>query len=171
MKAHNGMRPHDVVVLLKILILNGQPWQYRDLSASLHIAISEIAESLNRNHMAGLIDKTKRNVHRQSLMEFIEHGLHYVFPQVPGAMVIGYPTGLSHPFYKTKFSSELEYVWPDEENGFIRGQMIQPLYKNASKASQADQKIYKMLASIDIIRVGKNREIAVALQELKKEIL
>jgi hypothetical protein len=49
--------------------------------------------------------------------------------------------------------------------------MIQPLYKNASKASQADQRLYKILASIDIIRVGKNREIAVALQELKKEIL
>jgi hypothetical protein len=171
MKAHNGMRPHDVVILLKILVLNGQSWQYRDLSASLNIAISEIAESLNRSHMAALIDQTKRKVSRQSLMEFLEHGLHYVFPQVPGPMVIGYPTGLSHPFYKTKFSSELEYVWPDEEGGFIRGQTILPLYKNAPKASQADQKLYKMLAGIDIIRVGKNREIAVALQELKKEIL
>lgn len=165
------MRPHDVVVLLKILILNGQSWQYRDLSASLHIAISEIAESLNRSHMAGLIDQKKRKVSKQSLMEFIEHGLHYVFPQTPGPIVIGYPTGLSHPFYKKKFSAEPEYVWPDEESGSVRGQMILPLYKNASKASQTDQSLYKMLAGIDIIRVGRNREIAVALQELKKEIL
>jgi hypothetical protein len=29
----------------------------------------------------------------------------------------------------------------------------------------------QLFASIDIIRVGKNREIAMALQELKKEIL
>lgn len=159
------------MVLLKILILDGKSWQYRDLSSSLQIAISEIAESLNRSHMAGLIDQTKRKVSRQSLMEFIEHGLHYVFPQTPGPIIIGYSTGLSHPFYKTKFSSQLEYVWPDEDSGSVRGQMILPLFKNAPKASQLDQRLYKMLASIDIIRVGRNREIALALKELKKEIL
>jgi hypothetical protein len=171
MKAHNGMRPHDVVILLKILILNDHPWQYRDLSASLHIAISEISESLNRSHMAGLIDKTKSNVFRQSLMEFIEHGLQYVFPQVPGPITLGYPTALSHPFYKTKFKFEFEYIWPDEENGTKVGQTILPLYKNASKAAMNDHKLYKQLSSIDLIRVGKAREVNLALLELKKEIL
>jgi hypothetical protein len=37
MKAHNGMRPHDIVVLLKIIALGELPWKNKDLAASLYI--------------------------------------------------------------------------------------------------------------------------------------
>lgn len=164
------MRPHDVVVLLKLLLMEGQSWQYRDLSFYLFISVSEIAESLNRSHIAGLIDESKRKVYRQSLMEFISYGLHYVFPQQPGAMVTGMPTAHSHPFYRNHFAAELEYVWQDE-TGPIRGLSIQPLYPNAVKAARIDPELYKLLASIDIIRVGKARELKMATAELRKTIL
>lgn len=170
MKAHNGMRPHDVVVLLKILISDRSDWQYRDLSASLYISISEIAESLNRSHIAGLIDESRRKVHRQSLMEFIRYGLHYVFPQLPGTMVSGLPTAHAHPFYQELLVSEVRYVWPDE-NGEARGLSILPLYKNAVKAAKNDPLLYQLLASIDIIRVGRAREIGKALKILEQHIL
>lgn len=170
MKVHNGMRPHDVVVLLKLILLEGKVWQYRDLSFYLFISVSEIAESLNRSHIAGLVDESKRKVYRQSLMEFISYGLHYVFPQQPGAMVTGMPTAHSHSFYRSMFSAELEYAWQDD-GGPIRGLSIQPLYPNAVKAAKIDQELYKLLASIDIIRVGRVREIKIAMEELKKIIL
>ncbi len=170
MKSHNGMRPQDVVLLLKILTLPGPVWQYRDLAASLYLSISEISESLNRSHIAGLIDESKRKVHRQSLMEFIRYGLHYVFPQVPGTMVTGIPTAHSHPFYAQLFKSELNYVWPDD-NGHLRGLLIQPLYGSVVKAVKQDERLYKLLASIDIIRVGRTRELKVAIEELQKNIL
>jgi hypothetical protein len=170
MKSHNGMRPQDVVILLKILTVTDSNWQYRDLANSLSISVSEISESLNRSHMAGLVDEGRRKVYRQSLMEFIQYGLHYVFPQVPGSMVTGMPTAHSHPFYNKKFISELNYVWPDE-NGTLRGLAIQPLYKSVVKAVKKDDALYKLLASIDIIRVGKTREMKVAVAELKKFIL
>jgi hypothetical protein len=170
MKSHNGMRPQDVVILLKILTVTDSNWQYRDLANSLSISVSEISESLNRSHMAGLVDESRRKVYRQSLMEFIQYGLHYVFPQVPGSMVTGMPTAHSHPFYNKKFISELNYVWPDE-NGTLRGLAIQPLYKSVVKAVKKDDALYKLLASIDIIRVGKTREMKVAVAELKKFIL
>jgi predicted transcriptional regulator len=170
MKAHKGMRPHDVVILLKLILAENQPLQYRDLSFYLFISVSEIAESLNRSHIAGLVDESKRKVYRQSLMEFIIYGLHYVFPQQPGHMVTGIATAHSHPFYSSQFSSELNYVWPDE-NGNVRGLSIQPLYDNAVKAVRLDNELYKLLASIDIIRVGRVRELKVAISELKKVIL
>lgn len=170
MRSHNGMRPQDVVILLKILMMDGKDWQYRDLSATLFISISEISESLNRSHLAGLIDESRRKVYRKSLMEFIEFGLHYVFPQVPGTMVTGIATAHSHPFYKSLFLSELNYVWPDE-NGDTRGLAIDPLYKTVSKAVKLDAELYKLLASIDIIRVGRTRELKIALDELHKMIL
>lgn len=170
MRAHNGMRPQDVVILLKILILQQADWQYRDLSSSLYISISEVSESLNRSHLAGLIDERRKKVFRQNLMEFIEHGLHYVFPQHPGSMVTGIATAHSHSFYQHLFVSEVNYVWQDAD-GDMRGLAIEPLYKGVVKAVKQDEMLYKMLASIDIIRVGKIRELKTALQELQKLIL
>lgn len=170
MKAHKGMRPQDIVLLLKILTVQTPDWQYRDLAAALYLSTSEIAESLNRSHIAGLIDESKRKVHRRSLMEFIQHGLHYVFPQVPGTLVTGIATAHSYPFYERLFKSEMNYVWPDD-NGNMRGLAIQPLYHSAVKAVKQDELLYKLLASIDIIRVGRVRELKIAIEELQKIIL
>mgnify|MGYP006268975753 CR=1 FL=1 len=164
------MRPQDIVILLKIITIHPKQWQYRDLAADLSISISEISDSLHRSHIAGLIDETRRRVHRQSLMEFIEHGLHYVFPQIPGTLVTGMPTGHSHDFFKKQFESDIIYVWPDD-NGSIRGLSISPLHKSVTQAIRKDQLLYKLLACIDVIRIGNIREIKVALKELKKEIL
>lgn len=164
------MRPQDPVVLLKIISQQTDSWQYRDLAYSLFMSTSEVAESLNRSHLAGLIDESKKKVHRQSLMEFLQYGLQYVFPQIPGSMVTGIPTAHSHPFYCRYFKSEMNYVWPDE-NGNIRGLAIQPLYKNVVKAVQMDDKLYLLLASLDIIRVGRVRELKIAIEELRKAIL
>ena len=170
MKAHNGMRPQDIVILLKILTVTESHWQYRDLAASLYLSTSEVSESLHRSHTAGLIDESKRKIHRQSLMEFIRYGLSYVFPQLPGTMVTGIPTAHSYPFYNKLFKSELNYVWPDTE-GNMRGLAIQPLYQSVVKAVKQDELLYKLLASIDIIRVGRTRELKVAIEELQKMIL
>jgi hypothetical protein len=103
-------------------------------------------------------------------MEFIEHGLHYVFPQQPGTLVTGIPTAHSYGLFSEKFKSDEHFVWPDE-NGSLRGMAIFPLYKTVSKAVKKDEKLHLLLAAIDIIRVGKTRELSVALEVLKNEIL
>jgi hypothetical protein len=48
---------------------------------------------------------------------------------------------------------------------------VVPLYKSVPKAVKRDEKLHLLLAAIDIIRVGKTRELSVALEVLKKEIL
>lgn len=165
------MRPQDIVILLKITTFPAkEEWKMMDLVKSLHFSQSEISESLNRSSLAGLIDAKKKNVMRLSLMEFLEHGIHYVFPQHPGALVRGIATAHSHPFMKKKIVSSEVYVWPDAD-GKIRGQAIEPLAKSVVKAIQEDEQLYKLLALVDIIRVGKTREIKIALAELKKMIL
>lgn len=164
------MRPLDIVVLMKIIALKDIPWQYRDLSASLFISISEISASLQRSMISGLIDGERTKVRRNALMEFIQYGIHYVFPQVPGPIVNGIETAHSHPFYKKHFSSDLPFVWPAIE-GNARGQAIEPLHKGVVQAVKQDEDLYKLLASIDILRVGKVREINLAIKELKTYIL
>jgi hypothetical protein len=169
MRKHNGMRPQDIAILLKIVALKDELWQMSGLSHSLFISLSEVSESLNRSRIAGLIDYNKKNVNKLSLLEFLEHGMKYVFPQEPGAMVRGIVTAHSHPFMKKMFASENDYVWPDE-NGDILGFMIEPFYAKQVEAVKQDELYYKLLALVDVIRVGRRREVKYAIEELKSEI-
>ncbi|MFI5139304.1 MAG: hypothetical protein ACHQIM_15895 [Sphingobacteriales bacterium] len=165
MKAHNGMRPHDLLVLLKI-ISSKDNWLNKDLSTSLYISSSEISESLNRSMIAKLISPDKRKVFKNALYEFIRFGLSYVFPVVPGAVVRGMPTAHSAPVLNKDFISKDVYVWPSP-NGNARGQAITPLHSNQVKATEQDQKLYDMLALVDTVRVGRVRETEKALALLK----
>ena len=169
MRKHNGMRPHDVAILLKIIAINDPHWQLVGLSHSIKISMSEISESLNRSRLANLVDYNKKTIHRQNLLEFLEHGVRYVFPQQPGSMVRGIPTAHSHPFMKNYFISDLNYVWPDSK-GNVMGLAIEPFYPRQVEAVIEDQEYYKLLALVDIVRVGKVREIKFAVKELKKII-
>lgn len=170
MRDYNGMRPLDIVVLMKLIALKDNIWQYRDLSASLFISISEISESLNRSMIAGLVNSERKKVMRNALMKFIQYGMRYVFPEIPGAIVTGIETAHSHPFYKKHFAINMPYVWPAVD-GNARGQAIQPLHRGVIGAVKQDEDLYKLLASIDILRVGKVREINLAITELKSCIL
>lgn len=164
------MRPQDIVVLLKALDMPEAGWQYRDMATALKLSVSEVSESLQRSHVAGLVDETKRKVYRQNLMEFLEHGLHYVFPAVPGTMVTGTPTAHSHPEFKAHFKAETAYVWADDQ-GRERGVAIPPLYKSVPAAVRIDDRLYLLLAAIDVYRIGKARELKVAREILQRHIL
>jgi len=170
MRKHNGMRPQDVAILLKIVSMNTQNWQLAGLANSLRISISEISESLNRSRIAGLIDYNKKKINRQNLLEFLEHGVRYVFPQEPGSMIRGIPTAHSHSIMKKVFISEMDYVWPDNK-GTTMGLMIEPFYPKQVEAVIEDELYYKLLSLVDVIRVGKVREIKYAVNELRKNIL
>ena len=171
MKPLRGMRPQDIAVLLKIDCLGKSQWKTTDLASQLFISQSEVSQALHRNWTAGLLDDSKRSVHKKSLVEFLIHGLKYVYPQKPGAMVRGIPTAHSAPPLSSVIRSDTDvYVWPDDE-GTIRGEMIEPLYPRIPKAAKADQSFYELLALVDAIRVGKSREYKMAADELQKRIL
>jgi predicted transcriptional regulator len=171
MKPLRGMRPQDIAILLKIVSLGKKAWKTTDLASQLYISQSEISQSLHRNWSAGLLDESKRNVHKRSLVEFLIHGVKYVYPQKPGPMVRGTPTAHSAAPLSSMIQSRNDaYVWPDEE-GSLRGEMIEPLYPNIPKAAKADQAFYELLALVDAIRVGKSREYRIAVDELQKRIM
>ena len=113
MKQHKGMRPQDIVVLMKIIATNRDNWRNMDLAHSLQISASEVSEALNRCKIAGLIDTEKRKVHINSLKEFIIYGLKYVFPVEPGPIVRGIPTAHSAAPINDQISKGSDvYVWP-----------------------------------------------------------
>ena len=66
MKKHNGMRPQDPVILLKIVAMGNNIWRNVDIAYSLHLSASEVSEALNRCKIAKLIDYKKRKRNKLS---------------------------------------------------------------------------------------------------------
>lgn len=170
MRKHNGMRPQDIAILLKIIAIGESDWRLQSLSDSMSISLSEISESLNRSRIAGLIDYRKEQINRQNLFEFLIHGIKYVFPAEPGSLAKGIPTAHSHEYMKQFFKSEMNYVWR-EQSGNILGIVVEPFYKKQVEAVKKDDLFYKIMALSDVIRVGRVREQKVAIDELKRMIL
>jgi hypothetical protein len=169
MKKHNGMRPQDIVILLKIVAIKKENWNNSDLAYQLKISGSEISEALNRCKIAGLIDSRKRQVNTRSFLEFLIYGLKYVFPAEPGAMVKGIPTAHSAPPISKSISQGDIYVWPYAK-GTHRGQAIEPLYKTIPDIVKEDKFFYELLSITDALRVGRSREIKIAKSELEKRL-
>jgi len=169
MKKHNGMRPQDVVVLLKIVAAKDNKWRNIDIANAIKISPSEISEALNRCKIARLIDSKKRKVNVISFKEFLIYGLKYVFPVEPGALVRGIPTAHSASPINEHISSEEIYVWPYAK-GNQKGQALEPLYKTLPETVLEDKLFYELLSIVDTIRVGRAREIKFAIEELEKRL-
>jgi len=170
MKQHNGMRPHDIVILLKIATLKDNPWRAKDLAQSLNISASEVSESLHRSQLVQLLTADKKQLMRNNLLDFIEFGLRYVFPAEPGAIQRGMATAISGPPLNRHISAESAFVWP-WANGQVRGQAIAPLHPGVPEACSHDDALYEMLTLIDAVRLNKSREKQAAIEELRKRIL
>ena len=98
------------------------------------------------------------------------YGLKYVFPASPGKISRGIATAHSaKPISELIVASDDVYVWACDD-GNVKGQEIEPLYRNAIFAAREDEKLYEMLALVDVIRTGKAREFNLAVKELKKRI-
>src|SRR5690554_947166 len=97
MKKHNGMRPHDIIILLKIVTYAEDNWYMKDVANELFISQSEVSQSLNRSLMAGLVSSNKKRVMKSALFDFLVHGLKYVYPVRPERMVRGMKTSHSAP--------------------------------------------------------------------------
>lgn len=163
------MKPQDVVILLKIINLGDNPWSQLTLADELFISQSEISQSIARSKYAGLLHINSKKVYVLSLMEFLQYGIRFVFPQKPGPVVRGVPTAHSASPLNTKIRSEESYVWPSAKGQPVRGHSILPLYPSVVDAVKIDRQLYELLAMVDTLRVGKTREKEMAIVELKKE--
>jgi hypothetical protein len=171
MRKHNGMRPQDVVILLKLICIGDTDWRYDDLASWLSISKSEVAESLTRSQQAKLVDSTKRKVFKSSLVEFLVHGFKYVFPALPGQLIFGTPTAQKAPLIEATIGSKMTevYVWPNSYST-ERGMKVEALHKNVPLAIMQDENLYALLALCDVMRLGTTEDQKVAAREIEKRI-
>ena len=165
-----SMNPLDIVIILKIITYQGEPWYQVPLANQLFISQSEVSKSLVRSKYAGLLDGEGNRVFKLALMDFLQYGIRYVFPQQPGALVRGIPTAHSAKPLSEIIQSDDNYVWSSGQ-GTMRGYSIVPLYKSVVNAVQKDPQLHEILALVDAIRIGRAREKEIAVEELRKRIL
>lgn len=102
-------------------------------------------------------------------MEFIQFGIKYVFPVIPGRVLRGVPTASSASPLKGAIISNIEYVWPFHK-GSVRGESISPLHENVYRAVEKDAQLHAKLALVDAIRLRNPREHEVAMKLLENII-
>ena len=171
MREYHGLRPQDILVLLKMLASSGKEWRQVDLARELGLSQFEISAALSRAEYSGFLDRAKKRINKSALEEFLLHGLKYVYPAKPGAVCRGVPTAHSAlPITKKIVSSPHDqYVWPHDD-GEVRGQGIPPLYASAPEAARKDPKLHELLALVDALRIGRARERQIAVMELKRRL-
>jgi hypothetical protein len=161
-----SLHPQDVLVVLK-LALTRERYSYARLGRELGLSASQAHQAVKRAILAGFVRPETLKVNRTALLEFIVHGLKYVFPPQRGPLVRGLPTAHSAPPLRSAISdSGTPVVWPDSD-GTVRGESLKPLHKGAPAAAKQDEQLYAALALIDAIRAGRARERTLATEKLK----
>ncbi len=164
------LKPQDIVVLLK-LALNAEKTSYADMAYALGMSASEVHSAIGRASESGLLNPTTRRPNRQALLEFLVHGLRYVFPAKRGGVTRGLPTGCAAPPLSAQFvgGEDLPPVWPDPL-GEVRGEELRPLYRSVPNAARKDPALYELLALVDAVRGGRARERGLAVEELRSRL-
>lgn len=163
------MKPQDIVIILKIALHENKPWKQLSLANSLFISQSEISESIYRSKYARLLVNQGKQVNRRALLDLLQFGVPYVFPQQPGEVVRGVPTSHSAAPLSEHIMSNEHYVWPYAK-GQLRGHSIQPLFPTVVQAVQVDPELHELLALVDALRVGRARERNLSIEILNQRL-
>lgn len=145
----------------------------RSLEKNTGISKTQISESLKRCTDIGLAKKDRKygvpRTNKKSLLEFCIYGIKYVFPARMGELTRGIATSFSAPVLNEKLFSTGEYiaVWPDER-AKSKGLKVMPLFHSVPYAVRRDSDLYAMLALVDAIRLGNQREAGLAANMLEK---
>jgi hypothetical protein len=114
---------------------------------------------------SGLYSDHFQKVNIPHTIEFIVHGLKYVFPNneidenAPDQ--IGFLTGISHPIFNNEINSKQKFIWPFEK-GFHRGAPVQPLHPSIPNKCLHNVELLELFVLIKILRIGRVREIEIA---------
>jgi len=171
------LKGQDIVVLLKLVGINDEQPSFARKRVEHVMRPTEVHKPIRRATASGLVQvEAIRGSHikrpnRTALLEFLVHGLKYVFPAERGTETRGVPTGLFAEDLKQLVSRHRAPipVWPWAE-GTVRGLALEPLYRTAPAAALNDPALHQLLALCDAIRDGRARDRSVAVDELSRRL-
>lgn len=182
------------MVLLKLGLRGEASPTLATLGTQLVISASEVHGAMNRAAAANLLDLDQRRPRVRNLLEFLEHGIRYVYVSRRGEITRGMPTAFSAPPLGARLwqprpefdnlltraaanasgvpqatAPAVPLVWPHAE-GEVRGEGFEPLYPSVVDAARRDGKLYECLALVDALRVGGAREKRLAIDLLAERL-
>lgn len=152
------MLSEDILVLLKIAVIDSSEWTPYELSLELGYSEDHIHDSLTRLNKAGLLSMNRP--HQQRLKKFILDEIPEKYPVKPGKLTRGMYTGFSaQAGYSFGTPRNSTWVWP-KEDGKDWGQEILPLSANCCFAVLQDRKLKDVLSIVETLRVkGEDAKI------------
>lgn len=150
------MKPQDVAVALA-LALENKAMSYAVLGSMVGISASEAHGAVARLRESKIVGPDKR-VNRTYLLDFLFHGFRFAFPGRMRGLAVGVPTGAARLGDIGVPDPEMEpWVWPSAE-GTLRGLAVEPLYPAAPDLAPGP--LADVLAALDLLRLGRAREVA-----------
>ena len=152
-----GITARDLTILLAVAAKGRAWWRAAELARELDVPALDVGLGLERARRVSLVDEEKRRVLKEPLLEFLVHGLRYVFPAEIGPPCRGFATA----------SLAGRYVWPARD-GDSSGRALTPLDATAARA--ADGRLREWLGLVDVLRVGLVWERSIAVRELSRRL-
>jgi len=168
------LKPQDLLVLLKVAAHPSQRWTYAALGEALAMSASEAHACVKRAVAAGLAVAPARGEWspvRPNLLEFVLHGVRYVWPATVGPVKRGVSTAFGvEPLASLLAAAPGEApVWA-HPTGAAKGPTLSPLYRTAPQAALADPALHRLLALLDALRAGRARERSLAGKLMTDEL-
>jgi len=165
-----SLRPFDIAVALRLILVPED--RYEPLANALATSTSAVHRAVARLQQAGLCGAGSRTVNKESLLEFLTHGVRYTFPPIHGPERTGLPTVGAHPALQEALGEDAgpRLVWP-AEGGAARGEALTPLFTGMTRVAQRDSRMHELLAIVDLLRVGNPAQREKASAHLHRKIM
>ena len=159
---------HEYDIAIAIALVLHPDASYEQIAFEVGISQSTAHAGVARLRKAKLLLPGRgKKADRFALLEFLEHGLRYVFPVVLGPTRLGIPTAHSASVLAAHIDAGDEsYVWPTPA-GSHRGRAVTPLVPKIAELAKRSPELSAALSLVDALRVGRVREREIASGELR----
>ncbi len=165
------LKPLDLVALLWIGLRGRVDWQRKELAFVLGVSPSMVTYTMGRLEGAGVVGDSGR-VSKEALREMLP-AVRWFFPAGSSRLVgWGMPTAHAAPGLDLGIKGRA-YVWqvpardgPVPSSVWVEGQVVAPIHPCVPAAAGRDPELYRALAALDALRVGRVREQTSGLEAL-----
>jgi len=160
------LRPTDVVVALQLTL--SPRLLLREVAESTLVSIAEVHGAIRRLETAALVAPGERRAPPDVLLPFLRYGAPHAFPPIVGPETVGVRTAyLVEPAPTEVGEGRAEYVWPSPD-GSWRGPSLVPLHPRAAGIAEHNPSLARLLALVDVLRVGSTQDRHAAEEELRR---
>lgn len=169
------LKPQDTLITLKYWSVRRAKISLglRDLAQSLGVSAGEVSKGIKRCISAKLMVERDGAFYSETgaLLEWLSYGVRFALPKQEAGFGRGMATAWNCPLVKTELvPPNPGYVW-SVAGGDSEGVVLEPIHPSAPFAASRDELVYQALALVDVIRIGKPRELQIARDALKQLLL